>query len=106
MGLYSHHRSIGHGGTIVPCSDACGTIEKLGRNLKTHWNVGDRVLSICNQSYLAGQITAQDMSSGLGLPLPGVLATYRVFPSHGLVKPPDHLSNDEASTLPIAAVTA
>lgn len=46
------------------------------------------------------------MSSGLGLPLPGVLAEYRVFPASGLVKCPEYLSDEEACTLPIAAVTA
>lgn len=46
------------------------------------------------------------MKCGLGLPLPGVLAEYRVFPDYGLVKPPAYLSAEEASTLPIAGVTA
>lgn len=46
------------------------------------------------------------MSSGLGKPLDGVLQTYRVFPSTGLVKAPQYLSDEEASCLPIAAVTA
>jgi NADPH:quinone reductase-like Zn-dependent oxidoreductase len=46
------------------------------------------------------------MSSGLGLPLPGVLAEYRVFPSSGLVACPAYLTDEEACTLPIAAVTA
>lgn len=46
------------------------------------------------------------MKSGLGLPLPGVLAEYRVFPDYGLVKAPAYLSAEEASTLPIAGVTA
>ena len=42
----------------------------------------------------------------LGLPLDGVLQTYRVFPIEGLVKAPDYLTDEEACTLPIAAVTA
>ena len=46
------------------------------------------------------------MTSGLGLPLPGVLTQYRVFPEYGLVKAPDYLSDEEAATLPIAGVTA
>lgn len=46
------------------------------------------------------------MASGLGLPLPGVLAQYRVFPDYGLVTVPDYLSDEEAATLPIAACTA
>ena len=46
------------------------------------------------------------MKSGLGLPLPGVLAEYRVFPDFGLVKKPAYLTAEEASTLPIAGLTA
>lgn len=46
------------------------------------------------------------MASGLGLPQPGVLAQYRVFDAEGLVRKPEYLSDVEAATLPIAAVTA
>jgi NADPH:quinone reductase-like Zn-dependent oxidoreductase len=46
------------------------------------------------------------MKSGLGLPLPGVLAEYRVFPDYGLVRKPEYLSDEEAATLPIAGLTA
>lgn len=46
------------------------------------------------------------MGYGLGLPLNGVLQTHRVFPTTGLVSAPEYLSDEEASTLPIAAVTA
>lgn len=67
---------------------------------------GSRVLSIFNQAHLSGQVTEQDLASGLGLPLPGVLTQYRIFPDTGLVAAPSHLTAAEASTLPIAAVTA
>lgn len=46
------------------------------------------------------------MASGIGLPLPGVLTEYRVFPAVSLVQIPDYLSNEEASCLPIAGVTS
>ena len=64
------------------------------------------MLSTFSESHLTGHATANDLKHGLGLPLPGVLATYRVFPSTGLVKAPEYLSDDEASTLAIASVTA
>ncbi|KAJ9649249.1 hypothetical protein H2199_000023 [Coniosporium tulheliwenetii] len=91
---------------IVPCSDCCGIVTKVGDGSSTSLKVGDRVLSTFVQSHLTGKITEKDMGTGLGLPLPGVLATHRVFPTHGLVKCPDYLSDEEACTLPIAAVTA
>lgn len=46
------------------------------------------------------------MAFGLGLPLDGVLASHRVFPAHGLVRCPSYMTDEEACTLPIAAVTA
>jgi NADPH:quinone reductase-like Zn-dependent oxidoreductase len=104
MGLYNHHHTTGTATqAIVPCSDMCGTIISSNSTL---WAPGDRVLGIFNQTHLTGQIKAPQMRSGLGLPLPGVLVEYRVFPEYGLVKAPEYLSAEEASTLPIAGMTA
>jgi len=83
-----------------------GVVEKVGSKASGTWKVGDRVLSTFCQSHVTGQVRESDMKSGLGFPLPGVLQTYRIFPAHGLVKAPDHLSDEQASTLPIAATTA
>jgi NADPH:quinone reductase-like Zn-dependent oxidoreductase len=107
MGLYNHHKSIDSSSAIVPCSDMCGVVVGIGEGTTpSPWTIGDRVLSTFNQTHLTGQIKAKDMVSGLGLPLDGVLQTYRVFPTTGLVKVPDYLTVEEACTLPIAAVTA
>ncbi|KIX96274.1 uncharacterized protein Z520_08052 [Fonsecaea multimorphosa CBS 102226] len=106
MGLYNHHKAIGASPNVVPCSDMCGIVVEVGHSRHGGWNVGDRVLSIFNQTHLTGQIKEKDMAFGLGLPLDGVLQQYRVFPVTGLVKAPDYLTDEEASTLPIAAVTA
>lgn len=85
----------------------CGIVVSIGEGTKSSpWRIGDRVLSTFNQTHLTGQIKAKDMVSGLGLPLDGVLQTHRIFPLTGLVKAPDYLTDVEASTLPIAAVTA
>ncbi|KAH8894282.1 alcohol dehydrogenase [Thozetella sp. PMI_491] len=109
MGLYNHHKTFSDGPPqpLVPCSDMCGYVVAVGDGPQTiPWKVGDRVLSIFNQTHLSGQIKAHHMTSGLGKPLPGCLQTHRVFPSTGLVKAPDYLTDEEASCLPIAAVTA
>ena len=106
MGLYTHHKTLGGvSASLVPCSDMCGTVVSMGPDCSA-WEIGDRVLSIFNQTHLKGQITAAHMTSGLGLPLPGVLCEYRVFPETGLVRAPGYLSDEEACTLPIAGVTA
>ncbi|KAI8205059.1 Zinc-type alcohol dehydrogenase-like protein [Colletotrichum sp. SAR 10_65] len=86
MGLYSHHKTINPEATepLVPASDMCGSIAAVGPDVSA-WAVGDRVVSIFNQTHLTGQIKAADMKSGLGFPLEGVLQTYRVFPATGLI---------------------
>ncbi|KAK4216825.1 hypothetical protein QBC37DRAFT_416249 [Rhypophila decipiens] len=113
MGLYNHHKSISkEEKPLVPCSDMCGVIVAVGPpqddddSSSPKWQKGDRVISTFIQSHLSGQITAADMAQGLGKPLEGVLQTYRVFPAQGLVKCPDYLTDEEASCLPIAALTA
>lgn len=103
MGLYGHHKSLSETATIVPCSDMSGTIVASKSSL---WRPGHRVMSIFNQSHQTGQIKVHHMSSGLGFPLPGVLAEYRVFHAKGLVAVPDYLTDEEACCLPIASVTA
>jgi NADPH:quinone reductase-like Zn-dependent oxidoreductase len=106
MGLYGHHDSMKQGASaLVPCSDICGTVVKVGSGVAT-LREGQRVMATFNQTHVRGQIQEKDMGSGLGLPNPGCLAEYRVFPDYGLVAVPDYMSDDEAATLPIAAVTA
>lgn len=104
MGLYGHHKSVNQSSSLVPCADMCGTILKAGKD--SSWKVGQRVLSIFTQTHQTGQIKEADMAHGMGLPLPGVLQEYRVFPDYGLVSAPDYLTDEEASTLTIAAMTA
>ncbi|CAN8099680.1 unnamed protein product [Discula destructiva] len=107
MGLYTHHKSIDGGShePLVPCSDMCAEIVAVG-NGASKWAVGDRVMSTFIHSHLTGQIKGHHMAQGLGLPLQGVLQDYRVFLETGLVKVPDYLSDEQASCLPIAALTA
>ncbi|KAJ5601207.1 hypothetical protein N7510_010741 [Penicillium lagena] len=104
-GEYKHHKASEQDATLVPCSDMCGVVTHVGTGV-TKWAVGDRVLSTCFPDHLTGQITEKELSRSLGSPQDGVLATHRVFPEYALIKAPDYLSDQEASTLPIASVTA
>lgn len=103
MGLYGHHKSLSESNTVVPCSDMCGTVVS---SKSPQWKEGQRVMAIFNQSHQTGQIKVHHMSSGLGFPLPGVLAEYRCFHAKGLVAVPDYMTDEEASCLPIASMTA
>jgi NADPH:quinone reductase-like Zn-dependent oxidoreductase len=103
MGLYGHHKSVGECNELVPCSDICGTIVSSNG---TNWKEGQRVMATFNQTHLKGQVKEKDMASGLGKPLQGCLTEYRCFPAESLVAVPDYMTDEEASTLPIASVTA
>ncbi|KAG6009462.1 hypothetical protein E4U21_002377 [Claviceps maximensis] len=88
---------------IVPCSDMCGTVIQSKSSLV---EPGIRVASIFLQSYLQDPLQQDHLSSGLGVPLPGVLTEYRIFPAHCLVRVPDYLTDEQAACLSSAAVTA
>jgi len=53
-----------------------------------------------------GQLDDRAAKSALGGAINGMLAERVALPESGLVKVPDHLTDEEASTLPCAALTA
>jgi NADPH:quinone reductase-like Zn-dependent oxidoreductase len=91
---------------FTPASDAAGEVVAVGEGV-TRFRAGDRVMSIYipGWDYGDGSGPEGDYIS-MGGPLPGVLAEYRVFNERAVVATPSYLTDQEASTLPIAAVTA
>ena len=90
----------------VPLSDACGLVEAVGEGV-TRFVSGDRVVPSYIQGWHDGAPTPeQRFKRTLGGPLPGVLQQYIVVPAEDAVRAPEQLSDEEASTLPIAALTA
>lgn len=90
----------------VPLSDGAGEVIAVGEGV-SRWQVGDRVCPIFMQGWLEGALTPAKGRTALGGgDLDGVLREYAAFDEHGLVRIPDHLSYEEAATLPCAAVTA
>ncbi|KAJ7731792.1 hypothetical protein DFH07DRAFT_871112 [Mycena maculata] len=67
---------------LVPTADMAGEVVAVGQDV-TLWKKGDRVL---NKN--------------------GAPTEYRIFPADALFAMPDHLSYEEASTLPSSALTA
>jgi NADPH:quinone reductase-like Zn-dependent oxidoreductase len=67
---------------------------------------GDKVVTIINQGFLAGSMTAQTLDSGLGAGLDGTFRTIGAFSEEGLVAMPDVLTFTEAATLSCAGITA
>ncbi len=90
---------------LIPCSDGVGEVTEIGPGV-TRFAVGDRVCPIFAQGWLSGEPTKPKLKTTLGGPLDGTLCTAPVFHENGLVLAPESLSDDEASTLTCAAVTA
>jgi NADPH:quinone reductase-like Zn-dependent oxidoreductase len=91
---------------LVPGSDAAGEVVEVGPGATHGLRVGDRVMPIFAQDWLAGEPERAMMGSTLGGPLPGILQEERVVPGASVVRVPDHLTWEEAATLPCAGVTA
>jgi len=89
----------------IPCSDGAGEIAEVGPGV-TDWKPGNRVCGIFMQNWLDGPPTLAKVKGALGGDIDGVLAEYVVLKASGVVRFPDHLSFEEAATLPCAAVTA
>ncbi len=87
---------------LVPCSDGVGTVSAVGTGVE----VGDRVCPIFAQAWLAGEPTRAILRTTLGGPLDGTLQESMCVAASGTVPVPDYLSDEEAATLPCAAVTA
>jgi NADPH:quinone reductase-like Zn-dependent oxidoreductase len=89
----------------VPCSDGAGEVLAVGEGV-SNWKPGDRVCGIFMQNWFEGSLTAAKSRGALGGDIDGMLAEQVSLNSEGLVRIPDHLSYEEAATLPCAAVTA
>ncbi|KAF4575282.1 hypothetical protein EYR40_004983 [Pleurotus pulmonarius] len=92
---------------LIPCSDYSGEIIAVGSDVpQDKWKPGDRVSSNFSPNHLDGDPSPETMSAALGGPVHGVLSQYVISPAEALVHVPDHLTHEEASTLPCAALTA
>ncbi len=90
---------------VIPLSDGAGEIVAVGEGVGD-FSVGDRVAACFVQGWFAGDPDREILRRTLGGPLDGTLCSHMVLPAWGVVSIPQHLSFEEAATLPCAALTA
>ena len=91
----------------TPLSDGAGEVIEVGSEVSS-WKVGDRVMPIFAQRWFDGDVTAETRMTALGAgpQWDGIFREQAAFRQDALVLIPEHLSFEEAATLPCAALTA
>jgi NADPH:quinone reductase-like Zn-dependent oxidoreductase len=89
----------------TPASDASGTLAVVGEGV-SRVRPGDRVMTHFISDWIDGPFERRYVSSTLGVPRVGVAAEKVLLPERAVLKAPRTLDAAEASTLPIAALTA
>lgn len=90
---------------LIPASDGVGIVEAVGDRVTTV-HVGQRVAGLFAQDWQCGAPTTAGLRSTLGSPRDGVLAELVALDERGVAVVPEHLADEEAATLPCAALTA
>jgi NADPH:quinone reductase-like Zn-dependent oxidoreductase len=105
MMLNNQYGPGGSAGGGIPLSDGAGEVIAVGDDV-TRFAVGDRVAGIFFTDWIDGKRDAAKLASARGGGSTGMLAEVVVADEDSLVEIPDHLSYEQAATLPCAGVTA
>jgi NADPH:quinone reductase-like Zn-dependent oxidoreductase len=101
QGKYNPHLKLPR----VPLSDGAGEVVAVGTEV-TSWKVGDRVVVPFFPAWIDGELSPAKAASALGGDVDGMLREFVIVRAEALLPIPEHLSFEQAATLPCAAVTA
>lgn len=90
---------------LIPVSDGVGVVIAAGAAV-TRVRIGDRVCPMFFQDWIGGEARQAKMFTSLGGPVDGTLAQLMCLGEQGVAVVPEHLSDEQAATLPCAALTA
>ncbi len=90
---------------LVPLSDGVGEVVEVGPDVHG-LAVGDRVAGCFAPDWQAGAPSREALRTTRGGPIDGMLQQELVGDATGFVRVPEHLTDEEAATLPCAALTA
>ncbi|RUT67851.1 NAD(P)-dependent alcohol dehydrogenase [Flavobacterium cupreum] len=90
----------------IPVSDGVGIVVEIG-NQVTEVALNDRVAGLFFPNWMDGNLSSEKLLNSLGgSASDGMLQEFVVLKENAVIKIPDYLSNEEAATLPCAAITA
>ncbi|MFO0675403.1 MAG: NAD(P)-dependent alcohol dehydrogenase [Polyangiaceae bacterium] len=90
---------------VIPLSDGAGEVVEVGPAVR-RFAVGDRVCPTFFANFVGGEAPKSVLQATIGGPLDGTLTEEMVLDEESAVTFPSHLSFEQASTLPCAALTA
>lgn len=90
---------------FIPVSEGVGIVENVGKNV-TRWKKGDRVIIPFITLWEAGKTTSYHNALRTGIQTSGTLAEYTIQPENTLVRCPKNLTDEEATSLSVAGLTA
>lgn len=92
--------------SVVPVSDGVGIVVATGSEM-TRWRIGDRLSATFLPQWRVGRLTRGAYTRPVGGPVGrGMLADDVLVDQEEAVRPPASLTDAQAATLPVAAVTA